>query len=75
MQNLKKIDIDPAETPVLEKVVNYGIYEVFQIGSIYIHNTITKQTYEYNVFNDNIDISPETIAEWLKDIKKIDPDF
>lgn len=75
MQNLKKIDIDPTETPVLEKVVNYGIYEAFQIGSIYIHNTITKQTYEYNVFNDNIDISPETIAEWLKDIKKIDPDF
>ena len=75
MQNLKKIDIDPAETPVLEKIVNYGIYEIFQIGSIYIHNTITKQTYEYNVFNDNIDISPETIAEWLKDIKKIDPDF
>ena len=75
MQNLKKIDIDPAQAPLFEKVVNYGIYEVIQIGSIYIHNTVSKKTYEFIVFNEDIDISPENIAEWLKDIRNVDPDF
>jgi hypothetical protein len=75
MQALKKIDIDPAEVPVLDRILDYGIYEVFQIGSIYIHNTLTKQTYEFSELNNDIDISPETVAEWLKEIRMIDPNF
>ena len=75
MQHLKKIDIDPLQTPILEKVLNYGCYEVFQIGSIYIHNTVTKQTYEFEELDEDIDISAEIVTVWLKEIRKIDPCF
>jgi hypothetical protein len=75
MQNLRKVDIDPSQCPVLEKVLEYGIYEVFQIDSIYVHNIVSKQTYEFNVLNNDIDISPEIVTEWLREIRKIDPGF
>jgi len=59
----------------LEKVLNYGIYEVFQIGSIYIHNAVSKQTYEFDELDEDIDICAEAVTDWLKEIRKTDPHF